>query len=257
MSKKALAIVSFGTSYPEARRAIETLEQSLQAAMPGYDFYRAFTSGMIIRKIEREEGIRIPNPEELMRQLAQAGYEEVVCQSLHVISGLEFEKMCMQIQNASGNMRVMIGDPMLTSQEDYLLTCQALLSFMPNLQPHEAIVYMGHGTEHAVNAAYSQVENTFRFLDAERIYVGTVEGFPALDYVQKRLKVHHVSTVWLAPFMIVAGDHARNDLAGDDTDSWKSQLTAEGYEVKVLLRGLGDIPGIGDIFVKHCLDAAK
>ena len=163
MSKKALAIVSFGTSYPEARRAIETLEQSLQAAMPGYDFYRAFTSGMIIRKIEREEGIRIPNPEELMRQLAQAGYEEVVCQSLHVIPGLEFEKMCMQIQNASGNMRVMIGDPMLTSQEDYLLTCQALLSFMPNLQPHEAIVYMGHGTEHAVNAAYSQVENTFRF----------------------------------------------------------------------------------------------
>ena len=87
MSKKALAIVSFGTSYPEARRAIETLEQSLQAAMPGYDFYRAFTSGMIIRKIEREEGIHIPNPEELMRQLAQAGYEEVVCQSLHVIPG--------------------------------------------------------------------------------------------------------------------------------------------------------------------------
>lgn len=257
MSKKALAIISFGTSYPEARRAIETLEQSLQATMPDYDFYRAFTSGMVIRKIEREEGIRIPNPAELMTQLKQTGYEEVVCQSLHVIPGLEFEKMCTQIRNAAGDMQVKIGDPMLTSQEDYLLACRALLSYMPDLQPNEAFVYMGHGTEHAVNAAYSQVENTFRFLDAERIYVGTVEGFPALDYVQKRLKAHHVSTVWLAPFMIVAGDHAQNDLAGDNADSWKSQLAADGYEVKILLRGLGDIPGIGDLFIKHCLKAAK
>ena len=257
MSKKALAIISFGTSYPEARCAIETLEQSLQAAMPGYDFYRAFTSGMVIRKIAREEGIHIPNPEELMTQLEQAGYEEVVCQSLHVIPGLEFEKMCLQIRNAAGNMRVKIGDPMLTSQEDYLIACQALLSCMPDLQPHEAFVYMGHGTEHAVNATYSQVENTFRFLDAERIYVGTVEGFPALDYVRKRLTARSVSTVWLAPFMIVAGDHAQNDLAGDDADSWKSQLKADGYEVKVLMRGLGDIPGIGDLFTKHCLEAAR
>ena len=154
-------------------------------------------------------------------------------------------------------MTVKIGQPMLTSQEDYITVCQALLSEMPALAADEAYVYMGHGTEHAVNAAYSQIENTFRFLDTERVYVGTVEGFPALDYVQKRLRAHNIRKVWLAPFMIVAGDHAQNDLAGEEEDSWKSILTAEGYEVEIVLRGLGTIPGIGELFISHCQDALR
>lgn len=256
MAKKALAIISFGTSYPEARRSIETLEQTLAHAMPEYDFYRAFTSEMVIRKIAREEGIQILNPQNLMYQLRQQGYTEVVCQSLHVIPGMEYEKMCAQIQNAAGEMQVKIGQPMLTSQEDYIQTCQALLKQMPVLEEDEAFVYVGHGTEHAVNAAYSQVENTFRFLDAERVYVGTVEGFPGLDYVQKRLQAHKIRKVWIAPFLIVAGDHAQNDLAGTDADSWKSVLSAAGYTVEVSLRALGDIAGIGELFVKHCTQAA-
>lgn len=255
MAKKALAVISFGTSYPEARRAIEKLEQTLAQAMPEYDFYRAFTSQMIIRKIEREEGIVIPNPAELMEQLRKAGYEEVVCQSLHVIPGIEYEKMCRQIREAAANMRVRIGKPMLYSHEDYLKTCEALLEEMPTLKPDEAFVYMGHGTEHAVNAAYSQVENTFRYLDAERVYVGTVEGFPELDYIKKRLQTHHIRKVWLAPFMIVAGDHAQNDLAGDEADSWKSQLEADGYETEVCLRGMGESQKIGALFKVHCMQA--
>lgn len=254
MSKKALAVISFGTSYPEARRAIETLEQKLASSMPEYDFYRAFTSGMIIQKIEREEGLHIPNPAELITNLSMQGYTEVVCQSLHVIPGLEYEKMCAQIQQAAGHMSVKIGLPMLTTPEDYLVVCQALLNEMPTLAPDEAFVYMGHGSEHAINASYSQIENTFRYLNAERVYVGTVEGFPAFDYIQKRLHVHSIRKVWLAPFMVVAGDHAQNDLAGEE-DSWRSQLSDYGYQVKVCLRGLGDIPQIGDLFVHHCQQA--
>ncbi len=255
MAKKALAVISFGTTYPEARRAIETLEQRLAQSMPEYDFYRAFTSQMVIRKIEREEGVAIPNPAELMEQLHKAGYEEVVCQSLHVIPGIEYEKMCRQIEYAAGGMRVRIGKPMLYSQEDYLAVCRALLADMPTLQPDEAFVYMGHGTEHMVNAAYSQAENTFRYLGAERVYVGTVEGFPELDYICKRLQAHHVRKVWLAPFMIVAGDHAQNDLAGEEPDSWKSQLEAAGYEIEICLRGLGEMEPIGAIFEAHCMQA--
>ena len=255
MGKKALAVISFGTSYPEARRAIETLEKTLAQAMPDYDFYRAFTSQMVIRKIEREEGIAIPNPAQLIRQLKQAGYEEVVCQSLHVIPGIEYEKMCGQIEESAGNLRVRIGKPMLYSHEDYIETCGALLEEMPKLKPDEAFVYMGHGTEHMVNAAYSQVENTFRFLDAERVYVGTVEGFPELNYIKKRLKAHHIRKVWLAPFMIVAGDHAQNDLAGEESDSWKSQLEADGYETEICLRGLGESQKIGELFRAHCMQA--
>lgn len=257
MAKRALAIISFGTSYPEARRAIETLEQALSNAMPGYDFYRAFTSGMIIRKIEREEGIHIPTPAELIDQLRREGYDEVICQSLHIIPGIEYEKMCAQIRTAAGGMHVKIGLPMLTTPEDYLFVCDALIRCMPALASDEAYVYMGHGTEHVVNAAYSQIENTFRFLDAERIYVGTVEGFPALDYVQKRLHAHKIRKVWLAPFMIVAGDHAQNDLAGMEEDSWRSQLLAQGYEVEVNLSGLGSIPEIAELFIAHCKAASQ
>lgn len=253
--KKALAVISFGTSYPEARRAIETLEHRLSQAMPEYDFYRAFTSQMIIRKIQREEGTVIPNPAELVEQLRQQGYEEIVCQSLHVIPGIEYEKMCRQIRQAAGDLCVRIGKPMLYTQEDYLETCTALLEEMPVLKQDEAFVYMGHGTEHAVNAAYSQVENTFRYLDAERVYVGTVEGFPELDYIKKRLQKHHIRKVWLAPFMIVAGDHAQNDLAGAESDSWKSQLEADGYETEVCLRGMGEFPKIGALFEAHCMRA--
>ncbi len=255
MAKKALAVISFGTSYPEARRAIEKLEQILAESMPEHDFYRAFTSQMVIRKIQREEGVHIPNPAELMEQLRNAGYEEVVCQSLHVIPGIEYEKMCRQIEQAAGGMRVQIGKPMLYSHEDYLETCKALLAEMPKLKPDEAFVYMGHGTEHAANAAYSQVENTFRYLDAERVYVGTVEGFPELDYIKKRLQAHHIRKVWLAPFMIVAGDHAQNDLAGDEPDSWKSLLEAAGYETEVCLRGMGEFQKIGALFEAHCMQA--
>ena len=141
--KKALAVISFGTSYPEARRAIETLEHRLSQAMPEYDFYRAFTSQMIIRKIQREEGTVIPNPAELVEQLRQQGYEEIVCQSLHVIPGIEYEKMCRQIRQAAGDLCVRIGKPMLYTQEDYLETCTALLEEMPVLKPDEAFVYMG------------------------------------------------------------------------------------------------------------------
>lgn len=252
MGKKALAVVSFGTSYPEARSAIENIEKAMAAARPEYDFYRAFTSSMIIAKIEREEGICIPTPEELMQQLAEQGYEEVICQSLHVIPGNEYDKMCAQMQPfAEKFQRFEIGKPLLHDQTDYLRCGRGLLGHMPKLAEDEAFLYMGHGTDHISNASYALMENTFRFLGAERVYVATVEGFPSLDYVLRRLDVHAVSRVYLAPLMIVAGDHAQNDLAGTDEDSWKSQLESEGFETQVLLRGLGDYPEIAQLFAAH------
>ncbi len=252
MGKKALAVISFGTSYPEARAAIEHIEGALAAARPGYDFYRAFTSDMIIRKIEREEGIHIPTPEELFAQLAAQGYEEVLCQSLHVIPGNEYEKMCAQIAPYTSSFsHLRIGKPLLWEQEDYVQCCRSLLAHMPALAEDEAFVFMGHGTDHFSNASYALAENTFRALGAERVYVGTVEGFPDFDYVAGRLRAHQVRRVYLAPFMIVAGDHAQNDLAGDEDDSWKSMLRAQGYETEVLLRGLGEYAEIAAQFAAH------
>ena len=133
------------------------------------------------------------------------------------------------------------------------MLCQALLAGLPERAPDEAWVYMGHGTEHFANAVYSGLENQFRSLGAERVYVGTVEGFPALDYVRSRLRQRQVRRVTLAPLMVVAGDHAKNDLAGDGEDSWKSVLTRDGFEVQVDLRGLGEYAAVREHFAAHCL----
>lgn len=251
MGKKALVVVSFGTSYPQARTAIAQIEQALASAYPDYDFFRAFTSGIIIRKIEREEGIHIPTPEECMEKLAKDGYTEVICQSLHVIPGHEYEKMCAQIQPFAKNFtKFLIGKPLLYTEDDYLQLCKNLQTKIPALEADAAFVYMGHGTDHIANASYALVENTFRYLGAERVYVATVEGFPNFAYVLKRLETHQVRKVWLAPLMIVAGDHAQNDLAGEE-DSWKTELQARGYEVAVQLTGLGEYSEIAQQFAAH------
>ena len=256
MSRKALAVISFGTTYPQARAAIGHIEQALRDALPEYDFFRAFTSGMVIRKIAREEGVQIPNPAELMQQLADAGYEEVLCQSLHVMPGMEYDKMLAQVAPYQETFqKLSIGKPMLFETGDYEHICARLMQDFPVLAEDEALVYMGHGTEHFANATYSMVENMFRFLGAERVFVGTVEGFPDLEYVRSCLKKHGVRKVTLAPFMIVAGDHAQNDLAGDEEGSWKSILEADGYAVKTDLRGLGDMDAVRELFTAHALAA--
>lgn len=256
MGQKALMVVSFGTTYPEARRAIERIEQRLHAAFPDHDFFRAFTSGMVARKIEREEGVHIPSPAELIARLADEGYTEVRCQSLHVIFGQEYEKLLAQLRPHGDRFeKLLVGRPLLWDTEDYLRLTRELLADMPRLAKDEAFVFMGHGTEHPANAAYALVENCFRYHRAERVYVGTVEGFPHLDYVHARLEAHAVTHVHLAPLMIVAGDHAQNDLAGDEEDSWKSRLESEGYTVETHLRGLGEYAAVGEIFVAHCCAA--
>lgn len=252
MVKKALAVISFGTSYPDARAAIEQIENALAGARPDYDFYRAFTSGMIIKKIEREEGVRIPTPEELMQRLAGEGYDEVICQSLHVIPGHEYEKMCAQIEPFRTKFRRLeIGKPLLWDAADYQRCARALIEHMPRLADNEAFVYMGHGTDHPSNACYALMENTLRFRGAERVYMATVEGFPNFDYILRRLHRHEITRVYLAPFMIVAGDHAQNDLAGDEEDSWKYLLLQEGYDTEESLTGLGEYAEIAALFAAH------
>ena len=250
--KKAIVAVSFGTSHPDARRAIERIEAALADHFSDRDFFRAFTSGMITRKIEREEGIVIPSAGEIAETLYRDGYTDVIFQSLHIIAGSEYEKFLEQIAPFRASFeRVTVGLPLLYSIEDYAEVCRALLSHMPPPNDDEAVVYMGHGSAHPMNAAYSQLENTFRLLSRERVYVGTVEGFPELDYIENRLRHREVKRVLLAPLMIVAGEHAKNDLAGSDDDSWASQLRAAGYDVTLDMRGMGELAGIAEIFVRH------
>ena len=252
MNQKALVVVSFGTTYPDALCAIEHVEERLRREFPGHDFYRAFTSGIVIRKLQRVRGVSVDTPEQLLEKLVQRGYTELLCQPTHVLNGLEYDKMCAQLAAFAGRFSsIRLGRPLLSAQEDYEICCHTVMESFPTLGEDEALVLMGHGTDHFANASYSQLENTFRALGYERVYVGTVEGFPDLDYVMQRLEKRRIRRVLLAPFLIVAGDHAKNDLAGDGEDSWKSILERAGYSTRVELRGLGSLDGIAERFAEH------
>ena len=257
MGKKALLVVSFGTSFEEALPAIVNIEETCKKAFPDYDFYRAFTSGMIIRKWARTKNVIIHNPDEVMKRLVAEGYEEVICQPTHIINGLEYDKMMNMLLAYKDQIpTIKVGTPLLTEEEDYKEACEIVMQELEKpLAKDEAFVFMGHGTEHFANSAYSQFENMLRDLGHESTYVGTVEGFPSLDYVIRRLKIRDIKKVYVMPLMIVAGDHAQNDLAGEDPDSWMNRLSSEGYEVTPVLKGLGEYPKIRQILVDHVQQA--
>ncbi len=258
MGKKALIAISFGTTYENAMHSIEKIEDTLQQAMPDYDFFRAFTSRMVIKKLNETRGLAVPTPFELLEELERRGYTEIACQSLHVINGLEYDKMCRHIDAYTNRFQsVYMGAPLLSCEEDYILCAEAVIKNLSELGPTQALVLMGHGTEHFANGAYCQLENTFRYLGYENVYVGTVEGFPGLDYVLSRLKKKNISKVILLPFMVVAGDHAQNDMAGPGSNSWKSVLEQNGYQVEVKLQGLGELLEIRKLFSDHMLKAVN
>lgn len=255
--KKAILSVSFGTSYPDTlRKTIAATEQALAEAFPGWEVRRAFTSGMIIRKLKERDGVEIENVSQAMDRLEQEGYTHVAVQSTHVMHGEEYEKMLSQLEPYRLRMQISVGMPLLHSEGDYTSVAQALLNWLPPLDADEALVLMGHGTTHFANSAYAQMEHMLQGL-CDRVYLATVEGYPALDSVQRQLaKRPEIRRLMLAPFMLVAGDHAQNDMSGDE-DSWAEQLKNSGYPVRCILKGLGECPAIRALFVEHCRQAVE
>lgn len=257
MSKKALLAVSFGTSHEDTlEKTIVALEQDLSAAFPDYDLHRAFTSGMILRVLAKR-GVHINDVPAALELLLEEGYTEVVMQPTHIMNGDEYEKM---VAHASPYVerfeRFSTGKALLTSIQDYRDTIEALLAELPPKTEGKAIVFMGHGTEHFANAAYAMLDYMFHDMGRGDILVGTVEGYPELPQVVKKLKHRsQVKELELRPLMIVAGDHAKNDLAGDEEDSWRTQLEELGYQVSCTLMGMGEYPGIRKLFVKHAQEA--
>ncbi len=255
--KQAILAVSFGTSYPDTlEKTIAATEQALAAAFPDWEVRRAFTSGMIINKLRQRDGVEIDNVARAMDRLEAEGFTHVAVQSTHVMHGEEYEKMLAQLEPYRLRMQVSVGMPLLHAESDYTAVADALLGWLPQPQPDEALILMGHGTAHFANSAYAQMEHMLQ-AKCERIWVATVEGYPTLDSVRQQLaKKSAIRKVTLAPFMLVAGDHARNDMAGGE-DSWKAELEAEGYEVRCVLRGLGQCPAIRALFADHCREAVK
>ena len=254
MEEKGLLTVSFGTSFPEAlARCIVPTEGAIAAALPDRRPYRAFTSGMILRKLARRDGVVIDDvPAALGRMLAD-GVRDVVIQPTHIMNGDEFDKLRAQAGPWRDKFRrLAVGAPLLTSIGDYRDAAHALLAQLPPLADDQALVLMGHGTGHHANAAYAALEYQLHDMGRGRIFLGTVEGYPTLAEVRRRLAEHPaVRRVLLAPFMLVAGDHAQNDMAGPGPDSWRSILAGDGYAVSCRMAGLGEYPGIRAILAAH------
>jgi sirohydrochlorin cobaltochelatase len=252
--KKALLAVSFGTSYQDTlQKNIQAIEADLAAAFPERTVRRAFTSGMIIRKLQRRDGVTVHSVDQALAALADEGFDDVVIQSTHVMNRDEADKLRALAEPFRGRFaRLALGAPLLTRAEDYQAAAAAILAALPSPRADWAVVLMGHGTEHYANAAYAQLEYVFHDRGRRDILVGTVEGYPGFEEVCRRLAERpSVTHVLLMPLMVVAGDHARNDLAGEEEGSWKSMLDRRGYTTQCQLTGLGENPGIRALFTAH------
>ena len=259
MDKKAILAVSFGTSHFDTlEKTIAAIEADLAAAFPDRALFRAFTSGMILRKLEKE-GTHIDDVPQALERLAAEGYADVAVQPTHILNGDEYDKLLAQAAPFAGRFaRLAFGKPLLTGLADYRALAEALLAESPAPSEDAAVLWMGHGTGHYANAAYAQLEYLLHDLGRRDMVVGTVEGYPGFDEALRRLKERPgLRRVELRPLMVVAGDHAKNDLAGEEPDSWKSRLAAEGYAVTCALRGLGEYPAVRAIFVRHAEEAEK
>ena len=256
--KPVILMVSFGTSYNDSRdKTIGAIEEAVQAANPEYDVRRAFTSQIIIDKLKERDGLVIDNVDEAFARLEADGVKDLTVQPTHVMSGYEYDDLMEVVRaNADKFDSVKVGSPLLTTDEDYTNVISAITAATSEYDDGEtAIVFMGHGTEHSSNASYAKLQSMLADAGKKNYCIGTVEAEPSIDDVVKFAKDGGYKRVVLEPLMVVAGDHANNDMAGDEEDSWKTILTNEGFEVVPLLRGLGEIEAVRALYVDHVKNA--
>ncbi len=254
-SDTAILVVSFGTSYNESRDVtIGAIENAIADAFPQYEVRRAFTSQIIIDKLAKRDGLEIDNVQEALDRAVADGIKNLVVQPTHLMDGYEYTDLANELEEYKDSFeQIALGAPLLTSDEDFGDVIAAITDATEEYNDGEtAVVFMGHGTEADSNEVYARLQEEITEAGFQNYYIGTVEAEPSLDDIVKALKDANAYTkVVLEPLMVVAGDHANNDMAGDEEDSWKSVLTKEGYEVECLLQGLGENEAVRDIYVAH------
>ena len=253
MNGKYILVVSFGTSYAETReRTIEAIERQMAEEFPDYEVRRAFTSGMIIRKLRQRDGIEVDDLPTAFARLVEDGAEEVVVQPTHVMNGVEYDMVVDTVFQCYENFkRVGLGTPLLNSIDDYDRVVGIIRDEYLVDEPDTAVVLMGHGTYHHANSAYPQLQLKLQLAGMDDVYVTTVEGFPDFDDTVSMMRGKGYRNVVLYPLMLVAGDHAINDMAGDEEDSLASVLKSEGYGVRSVIRGMGESPEFRRMFIDH------
>lgn len=252
--KVGILLVAFGSSYPQAQAAFENIEDQVKKAFPETPVRWAYTS-QIIRKKMGKKGKDFDAPVQALANMRDKGFTHVAVQSLHTIPGAEFHDLQSVVNGfasmSSGFEKVMLGRPLLAFPQDLKQVRRAMLANIPqNRTQDEAVIFMGHGAHHPSNAFYQAMAYLVQEKDSN-IYVGTVAGSPALDGILADLEEKGVSKAYLMPFMSVAGDHVRNDMAGNGPDSWQSILAQAGIECEPILKGTAEYDNVVQIWVKH------
>ncbi|MCR4442789.1 MAG: sirohydrochlorin cobaltochelatase [Peptococcaceae bacterium] len=257
--KKAILVVSFGTTHHDACKVtIEACEEEIARRFPGYETRRAFTSNIIRKTLKERDGMEIDDTGEALRKLKEEGFGEVIVQPLHIIPGEEYHEKVLKPAAPYREQfeRLVVGRTVLAAASDYAAAAEALKRQLPRLDEDQAVVLMGHGSDHPANACYAMLQLVL-MATLPRVFIAGVEGYPGIGDVVSRLKAGGIKKVVLMPYMLVAGEHAKNDLAGDEDDSWKKMLEREGFEVSLYLHGLGENPAYREIFVRRVADCLK
>ena len=258
-NKDAMVVMSFGTTYKDTRvKTIDATVDAIKAAHPNTKVITAFTSHIIRDRIQQKEGITYPTPEEALAELKKDGYTRVALASLDVIPGMEYNYDAAVYNLYKNDFKKMtLGTSLMywmgqENQTDQVIeTLKAVQSQFPKLGKEDALLIMAHGTPDPSNAYYSVIQDRIHTLGMKNVFIYTVEGTPNLEQVIPQLKLHGIKHVTLMPFMMVAGDHANNDMAGAEPDSHKSILEKEGFKVDTYLHGLGENPNIRNLFVER------
>lgn len=239
--KKAILVTSFGTSHKDTReKCLDVIENEVREKYGNEKVERAYTSGVIRRIVEKKEGIHIYDQKEGLEALKNKGYDEIITMSLHILGGIEYSKL----SNEYGK----VTQPLLTTDEDYGKIVNN--EKFNDLEGNDAIIFMGHGSESAADVTYQRLQEEYIKAGENNIFIATVEGKVTIEDVIEKLKKTDYKKILLKPFMIVAGDHAKNDMASDEEDSWKTVLQNEGYEVIPVLKGMGEYKFIRDMFME-------
>lgn len=248
--KNAIMVVSFGTTHLDTlEKTIQAVEEDLMAAFPGVHCYRAFTSKIVRSRLKSKYDITVDSVEEALERMKSDGVEQVVVQPTLLIPGDEYDRLRSKVLLNAGDLEVAMGQPLLWDDTDLAAVVQILEQAYP-VDRDTVLLAMGHGTGHESNCLYVRLAQKMK-KQGGSLAVCTVEGKPDFEDAIELLKGQEKRKVHLVPMLLVAGDHSKNDMAGDEPDSLRGLLEEAGFEVSWTLQGLGEIPAIREIYVRR------
>lgn len=243
--KKAILVVSFGTSYHDTlEKTIGAIENEIRGEFPEYEVRRAFTSNMIIKKLMERDGIETDTVQSALEKLISDGFNEVICLVTHIINGFEYDKVTETAKRFSDKVKIRVTRPLVSVTGDYNDIIDAVKDAFPK---DKLCILMGHGTEHFANSVYPALRYCLNIRGFKNVYIGTVEGFPSLEDVIFEISGSPLRSAVLMPFMLVAGDHANNDMAVE----WRDALQRAGFKTECVMKGLGEYKSVRRLYVKR------